>query len=88
MSALIQRCSQIGISVVQSGPDGYFPLSLWPPSRPLLLAEGVGAEHWELNLVTIARGREVRELMFLSPVTTQDLENIFQFIISFHRWCG
>lgn len=88
MGGLILKCSQVGVAIVQRGPDGFFPLSLWPQSRPLLLAEQVGAEHFELTLVTAGRGTEETELLFRSPVSIQDLGTLVQFMLSYHEWCG
>ena len=74
---------------MQEGSDGFFPLTLWPQSRPLLLVEQAGAELFELSLVTTeARGTEVRQLLFLSPVSIQELGTLVQFMLSYHEWCG
>ncbi|CAN0379975.1 unnamed protein product [Pylaiella littoralis] len=88
MSNTVLRCSQVGVAVVRRGPEGHCPLSLWPQTRPLLLAEGVGAEHFELILEKVVEGREVRETIFPSTVEIQDLDTLVAFMLSYHQWCG
>lgn len=88
MNNTVLRCSQVGVAVVQRGPGGYCPLSLWPQSRPLLLAESVGAAHFELVLVKVVGGQEVGEMIFSSPVEIQDLDTLVTFMLSYHQWCG
>lgn len=38
--------------------------------------------------MTAARGLEVRELLFLSPVSLQELDTLVRFMLSYHDWCG
>ncbi|CAB1112429.1 unnamed protein product [Ectocarpus sp. CCAP 1310/34] len=87
-SEVIQRCSDVGVSVAQENPGGFAALSPWPVSCPLLLAESVGSHFLRLYLVTADGGHEVRSLLFLSPITTHDFDTLIHFMLGMRQWCG
>lgn len=81
--------------MVRETLEGFRPLSLWPLSLPLLLADEVEPERFRLSMVTPGLAgaggcRQVRELIDLAPppLSTQDLHTIVEFMLSYHQWCA
>lgn len=92
-SDLIQRCSRVGVSVVRESAEGFHPISLWPHSLPLILAEEIEPQQFKLSLVTAVvagggGGHEVRGLIYLTPLPIQEFYTLVDFVLSYHKWCG
>lgn len=90
---LVQKCSRAGVSVVRESSEGSHPVSPWPQSLPLLLAEEVEPQQLKLSLVTIieegvGRAHEVRDLIFFSPLPIEEFTTLVEFMLSYHQWCA